>query len=315
MKIVILDKLDFPEEAVARLRLLGDVEIHQDYPSADQVADRLASANIAIVGWSTIRREALQKSPLLNCVALALTGYEVIDLEAARENEVTVCNVPGYSRQSVAEYAFALALALARHIREADAEVRQGNALSPPVSLLGHELYTKTLGILGLGNIGSWMARIGLGFGMKVIAHSRTRKNMPSVEDVSLVELVRRSDILMVAVDTQSATANILSAEHLANMKKEALLVNITSNQVLDEDALASLLGSGRLAGAAFDDVSHSGHDDDSSGRLNPLLALPNVLLSPQAGWYTGEAEQRLYSMVVDNVENFANGRPTNVLT
>jgi glycerate dehydrogenase len=180
--------------------------------------------------------------------------------------------------------------------------------------MLGNELCGKTLGVIGLGSIGSWMARIGAGFGMRVIGCSRTKKNLDGVIDAELVEVLAESDIVMIAVEINDSTKNLLDRARLCLMKRGAALVNITSNQVLDENAVAEMLQNGHLACAAFDDISHSGYDDGIAAGASPLLAAPNVVLSPQAGWYTLEAQQRLLEMVVENVEAFAAGRPRNVL-
>lgn len=314
MNIVILDKLAFTGEQVARLEKIGNVVSHDDFPNKDVAIERLKDADIVINGWTTLTAGMLEQASRLKYLALAQTGYEYVDLQAAKAQNVSVSNVPGYSRQSVAEYAFALLLAAVRHIPEADRQVRSGNVLSPTDDMLGYELYGKTLGILGLGSIGSWVGKIGIGFGMQIIGHSRAVKNIEGIEDVSLDDLLGRCDILIVTIDTNSSTTNLLSAEKLQTMKAGSILINITSNQVLDEDSLAELLKSGHVRCAAFDDLSHSGFDDDRGGQQSPLVELNNVVLSPQAGWYTEEAESRLLELTIQNVENYVKGEPTNLI-
>lgn len=315
MNIVILDKLAFTHKQIAALEKFGDVTSHDDFPDEQTAIERLKDADVAIVGWTTLTAKVFDQTASLRYLALAQTGYEYVDREAANAHGILVSNVPEYSRQSVAEYAFALALAAMRHVPEADRQARTGDVLSPTQQLLGNELYQKTLGILGLGSIGSWVGKIGQGFGMRVIGHSRTPKNLDGIQDVSIEKLLGQSDILVVAVDTNPSTANLLSAERLQNMKRDATLVNVTSNQVLDEYALAELLKSGRLRSAAFDDLSHSGYDDVVHGDKSPLLDLENVVLSPQAGWYTIEAQHRLLDLTVQNVENFMQGTPKNIVS
>lgn len=313
MNIVILDKLDFPELYLERLRHLGNVTVYDDYPDEKTTLNRLADAEIAILGWTPLKSAILNQLPKLKCIALALTGYDIIDVEAAHNRNIVVCNVPGYSRQSVAEYAFALALAAIRHIQEADSEARGGNVTSPTESMLGHELYSKTLGVLGLGSIGTWMATIGKGFGMQVIGSSRSAKNLPDIRDVPLNELLRESDILMIAVDINPSTVDLLTGERLQNMKHGAVLINITSNRVLDEKAVVRMLQNGHLLAAGFDNLSDSAREGSTSVTA-VLSSLPNVISSPQAGWYTEEAQQRLLRIAVDNVENFISGALSNTV-
>ena len=312
MHILILDKLAFTPDQLARLQKRGEITQYDDFPDEQTAAERLKDADIAIVGWTTLPKAAIESAKILKYLALAQTGYEFVDHAAAKAQGVVVSNAPGYSRQSVAEYAFALMLAAMRHIPEADRLARTSNV--PTESLLGNELCGKTLGILGLGSIGSYIGKIAQGFDMRVIGHSRSPKNLPNIKDVSLEELLTQSDILVIAVDINETTTRLLSKEKLQHMKQGATLVSVVGNQVLDEYAVADLLQTGHLKCAAFDDLSHSGHNDEQRDAKSPLLGLDNVLLSPQAGWYTVEAEHRLLDLVVENVEAFLAGKPINVV-
>lgn len=248
----------------------------------------------------------------LKYISLAQTGYEIVDIAAAKEQNIKVSNAPNYSRQSVAEYAFALALAALRHIPEADQQARHSNV--PAESLLGNELFGKTLGVLGLGSIGGWVGRIGQGFGMNVIGHSRTAKNLPGITDVPLDELLTKSDVLMVTIEINPSTIGLLSAKRLGQMKTGSTLVSVVSNQVIDEQAAANLLEQGHLKSASFDELSYSSNNVQRHRPDNPLLKLDNVILSPQAGWYTVEAQQRLLELAVENVEQFINGTPKHLI-
>jgi lactate dehydrogenase-like 2-hydroxyacid dehydrogenase len=314
MNIVVLDKLHFSKDNLERLRRIGNLAVYDDHPDGKTAITRLADADIAIVGWTTLRRSDLDRLPRLKYISLALTGFDIIDVEAARERDVVVTNVPEYSRQSVAEYTFALALCAIRHIREADAQVRAGNARSPAEAMLGHELYRKTLGVLGLGSIGSWVARIGQGFGMQVLGHSRTPKDVAGVENVSLDDILRRSDLLVLTLSVNSSSTGLLNRERLSLIKRGASLINIASNQLLDEQAVAEMLESGHLGAAAFEDITHSGFDEGGVEGESPLLNAKNVVLSPQAGWYTVEAHDRLLDLTVENVEQYVAGTPRNVV-
>jgi phosphoglycerate dehydrogenase-like enzyme len=306
MNIVILDKLAFTADQLARLEKYGQVTQYDDFPDEQTATERLNDANIAIVGWTTLPASALNAAQNLKYIALAQTGYEFIDHVAAKAKGILVSNAPGYSRESVAEYAFALALAAMRHIPEADRVARRSPV--PTEALLGNELYGKTLGILGLGSIGSRIAEIGKAFGMRVIGHSRTPKHLPGVADVSLDQLLAQSDVLTIAVDINPSSTGLLSAERLRQTKKGVALVSVVGNHVLDEQAVADLLRSGHIRCAAFEELSHGSYDEHGA-KANPLFDAPNVVLSPQAGWYTVEAEQRLLDLVVENVEHFVDGK------
>lgn len=310
MDIVILDKLAFSSDQLARLGQHGEITQYDDFPDEQTATERLKDADIVIVGWTTLPGATISAAKNLKYIALAQTGYEFIDHDAAKAKGVLVSNAPGYSRESVAEYAFALMLAAMRHIPEADRVARRSPV--PTEELLGNELQGKTLGILGLGNIGSRIGKIGQGFGMQVVGHSRTPKHLASVEDVTLGELLARSDVLVVAVDVNPSTTGLLSAERLKQMKQGATLVSVVGNQVLDEQAVAELLHSGHIRCAAFEELSHGTYEKEGVG--NPLLDVPNVVLSPQAGWYTVEAEHRLLDLVVDNVEGFIAGKPQHLI-
>jgi glycerate dehydrogenase len=310
MNIVILDKLAFDDTQLARLRELGSVTQYNDFPDEQAAVERLRNANAAIVGWTSLSNSVIESAKNLKYIALAQTGYEFIDHTAAQARGIVISNAPGYSRESVAEYAFALVLAAMRHIPEADRIARYSPV--PTKALLGNELHGKTLGILGLGSIGSRIGEIGQGFNMQVIGHGRTPKNLPNVKDVSLDELLTKSDVLIVAVDINPSTTGILSAERLKQTKEGVTLVSVVGNHVLDEQAVADLLQSGHIRCAAFEELSHRTYDGQAP--KNPLLDAPNVVLSPQSGWYTVEAEHRLLDLVVSNVESFVAGNPQHLI-
>jgi glycerate dehydrogenase len=314
VKIVVVDNVGFPQDLISRLESTGnELVIWDDVPETGTAIQRLQGAEVAVMGWTTLPRSALEQLNL-RYISLALTGTEIVDLEACRDLGIVVSNVPKYSTQSVAEYAFALLLCAIRHIREADAQVRLGNSVSPNEELRGFELCGKTLGILGLGSIGQWIAGIAAGFGMRMIASSRTPKNLDAIEDVDIDVLLRQSDVLMVAIETNSETAGMLDRRRIQMLKRGSVLINVTSNQVLDEEALYERLACREIRAAAFDDVSHSGHDEQTAADSR-LLELPNVVLSPQAGWYTVEAERRLLEIACDNIFGYLEGAPTNVVS
>lgn len=303
MKITYLDEPTYlPEYAIDRLKKLGEFVAYHDRPSKEEAVRRLSDTDIAIVEWTAIDRAMFEQIHDLRYIVVALTGYSFIDVVAAKEHGVLVSNIPTYSRRSVAEQAFALLLAVNRKLLLTDREARIGKRdyFQP---FLGTELYGKTLGILGLGNIGSWIAQIGLGFGMSVIGTSRNPKKIPNVEDVSLEELLSRSDALVVCVDRNNSTVGMLSRQRLSSMRKTAFLVSIVSG-VCDEEALADMLRQGKLAGVGLDIPSKN----------TPLTQLDNAVLTTGTGWYTQDSLDRLMSIVIANIERYIQGNPQNVV-
>jgi phosphoglycerate dehydrogenase-like enzyme len=194
-------------------------------------------------------------------------------------------------------------LALARKIEDADKEGKSGKRdyFDPFLSI---ELFEKTLGIIGIGNIGSWMAKIGQGFGMNVIGHSRSPKNLPGVKDVSLEDLLKSSDVFMVAVDANESTEKLLNKSNLCLMKKTSYLINISPTGIVDEEELAGMLSKGKLAGVGFD-IAEEG---------SPLEKSNKAIITPGCAWYTQDALDRLARIMVDNVEKFIQGSPENVV-
>ncbi len=303
MKITYLDEPTYlPDYAIERFREMGEFVAYNDRPSPEEAISRLNDTDIAIVEWTAINDEMFSQIQRLKYLVVALTGYSFIDVNAAKHQGIKVSNIPSYSRQSVAEHAFALLQATNRKLILADQEARKGkrNYFAP---FLTSELYGKTLGILGLGSIGSWVAQIGHGFGMQVIGTSRTRKNILNVRDVSLDELLKNSDYLMVCVDRNELTKGLLSREKLSLMKKTAFLVSVVSG-IYDEQALADMLAAGSLAGVGIDTL----------GKDSPLIHSENSVFSPHIAWYTQDSLGRLISIMTQNVEQFILGKPQNIV-
>lgn len=303
MKITYLDEPTYlPDYAIERFSEMGEFVAYHDRPSPEEAIRRLNDTDIAILEWTAINDEMFSQLQRLKYIVVALTGYSFVDVNAAKHQGIKVSNIPAYSRQSVAEHAFALLLATNRKLLLADREARKGKRdyFAP---FLSSELYGKTLGILGLGSIGSWVAQIGHGFGMQVIATSRTDKNLPNVRQVGLTELLRNSDCLMVCVDRNESTKGLLSREKLSMMKETAFLVSINSG-ICDEQALADMLAAGSLAGVGIDTL----------GKDSPLIYSENSVFSPHIAWYTQDSLDRLISIMTKNVEQFILGKPQNVV-
>jgi len=303
MNIIYLDRPSYlPHRAVERLRTLGDFTVYDDLPTSEEAVKRLSNADIAIVEWTEITAEMLSNIARLKCIVLVTTGYDFIDVHSARKHEITVSNTPFYSTQSVAEHIFGMYLAMSKRIVAADSLVRAGKHEYTD-HVIGVELNQKNLGIVGLGDIGSWVARIGNGFGMSVAAYTRTPKNLPNVQLLELDHLLASSDFVALCISVNQSTIGLLTESKLRLLKPTAFLANIANNGILDELYLAQMLNEGRLAGAAFDGAKNAA-----------LLSARNTLFSPGTAWYTQASLDRNVDMFVDSVFAFAKGTPQYVV-
>lgn len=299
-RIVYLDEPSYlPKFASDGLKQLGEFEVFSDRPSTEEAASRMKGADSVIVEWTALPAEVFEDPGRLRHVVLVTTGYSKVDLMAARAAGVAVSNTPEYSRQSVAEHAFGLILSAAKRIREADARVRQNPSAKYTDHEVGVQLYGKTLGILGLGSIGTWIAKIGRGFGMEVVAYTRSMVRMPEVEQVSLNDLLALSDVVAVALPNSPDVAGLLSAEKLATMRQGAILVNVSGNGCLDQAAVAQLLSNGHLYGAGLD-----------SSVSEELADAPHLIRTGGTAWYTQSALDRNLEMVVETVRLGLAGSP-----
>lgn len=304
MKITKIDESAyFPESLIEGLQKLGEFIKYDDRPSEEEAIKRLSDTDIAIVEWTEITREMLQKVKRLKYIVVALTGYEFVDVKAANEIGILVSNVPAYSTPSVAEHAFGMLLTLNRNIFEADKAAREGKRdyFEP---FLTTDLYKKTLGIVGLGRIGQWIAKIGLGFGMNVIGASRNPKNIDGIKDVTLDELLSNSDVVMVCVDYNESTTGLLSRDRLQKMKSQSYLVSIAPSGIVDENALAEMITQGKIRGACL----------DIPEKDSPLEKSANTILTPGVAWYTKDTLGRLAQTMYDNVDGFVKGSPINII-
>ncbi|MFF5963992.1 2-hydroxyacid dehydrogenase [Streptomyces collinus] len=299
MKIVYLDEPSYlPEFATTALQELGDFRVYRDRPTAKAIVERLEGVTMAIVEWSHLPREVLAACPSLKHVVLVTTGYSRVDVEAATELGIGVSNTPGYSRQSVAEHVIGLFLVCAKRLVDATAIGRvPGSTYLDHV--VGRELHGATLGVAGVGSIGSWVARLGHGFGMKVLGFNRSPVELEEVEQVPLEELVRRSDFIALCLPDGPQTNGLISAEVVRSLPRGAILVNIAGNGCLDQAAVAEALKTGALGGVGLDELP----DDEA------LRQAPNLVVTPGTAWYTQDALDRNIEMVVETVRSCVAGR------
>jgi glyoxylate reductase len=271
-------------------------------PTAKQLASRTRGAD-GLLCLLTDRIDAalLARCPLLRVVSSVSVGVDHVDLEAATARGIPVGHTPGVLTETTADLAFALLLAAGRRVAEGDRFVRAG-AWTPervwePDMLLGRDVHGATLGLVGLGAIGQAMARRAQGFGMRVLAWSRTRRDVAGVEFTSLDALLAAADFVSVHVALHPETRGLLGVDALARMKPGAVLVNTSRGGIVDEAALADALRSGRLGAAGLDVFAREPLDPAS-----PLLGLPNAVLTPHIGSASEATRTRMVELAVENL-------------
>lgn len=316
MDIVVLDggTTNPGDLSWAPLEALGRVTVYDSTP-ADCVVKRAQDAEALIVNRIVLNRAVLDALPKLRYIGTLATGYNTIDVRAAREKGVTVCNVPLYCVETVAQLTLALLLALCCRVEQLSAVTRSGGwndaveATHTTAPIL--ELSGKTLGILGFGNIGRAVAQLGLALGMRVLVHSRTQRALPAgCTWCGFETLFETADVVSLHCPLTDETRGIVGASVLARMKPTALLINTARGALVDENALADALNSGRLAGAGLDVMAEEPPRAD-----HPLLTAKNCLITPHIAWASREARLRLIDAVAGNLRAFLAGQPVNVVS
>jgi len=312
MKIVIADPIFLTEEYIKRLRALGELEIYDSVPtSQDEFIERIKDAEVLIVGRYGVDAEALSSAPKLKMISLWQTGFDHVDLGAATECGVIVSNVPNYAFDAVAEFVFALSLDLLRRVRLADMNLRKG--IFNWKYYVGNQLMSKTIGVLGTGDIGKRVIQIAHGFNMNVLsvtAHpSHERAQALGVKFVDLDTLLSESDIVTLHVPLTPETEHMINAKELAKMKSTAILINTSRGKVVDEAALLEALRDKKIAGAGLDVFEKEPLPMDS-----PLLKMDNVVLTPHIAFLSEESLDECTYKSIENVEMFIKGKPQNVV-
>jgi glycerate dehydrogenase len=284
--------------------------------TATETGARGAQAQLLLTNKVVLGRTELEAFPELRYIGVLATGTNVVDLEAARERGIVVTNVPGYAAESVVSHVFGLILELSVGVAEhAQATARGDWQRSPDFCFRLRpttELWGKTLGLVGLGNIGRRVAQVASAFGMRVLAaHSHSgQDHAPEGVNVTFCDLARlfaEADVLSLHCPLVPSTRALVNAERLATMKPSAIVINTGRGPLIDELALAQALCDGRIAGAGLDVLSV-----EPPGPDNPLLTAPNCLVTPHMAWATQAARHRLMNTVVDNVAAYLRGTPQN---
>jgi len=316
MNIVVLDghTLNTGDLSWEELQTLAPCDIY-DRTTPAQLQARAKYADILITNKVPLRREQFAGLPKLKYIGVTATGYNVVDVAAARERSIVVTNVPTYGTRSVAQMTFALLLELTQHVGHHSRRVREG-AWTRSVDWCFWErplieLEGMTLGLVGFGRIGRAVAELARAFGMNVQVATRSQlAELPhGVRGVALDELFRTSDVVSLHCPLTPETEKLVNAGRLALMKPTAFLLNTSRGPLIDEVALAEALNGGRLAGAALDVLSV-----EPPPASHPLLAAENCLITPHIAWATRAARARLMQVAVENVRAFLAGRPVNVV-
>lgn len=316
MKIVVLDgyTLNPGDLSWDGLKKLGELVVHERTPP-EKIIERADGAEAVLTNKTRLNREVIRKLHALRYIGVLATGYDVVNTQDAAKRGVIVTNIPNYATASVAQHVFAMILEQTNHASAHAHSVYKGRwERCPDFSYWTHpirELDGLTMGVLGLGRIGSKVARMAQAFGMRVIVHTEDPpKPMPEgMELVSVDEIFKQSDFLSLHCPLTPETEKIVNASRLALMKPTAMLVNTARGGLIDEAALADALARKKIAGALLDVLTHEPPD-----KKNPLLRARNCWITPHQSWASRAARQRLMTIAVDNLRAFVEGHPVNIV-
>lgn len=322
MKIVVLDgyTLNPGDLSWAGLEELGDLTVYDrtvfDRSNDNLIIERIGDAQIVFTNKTPLPREVLSKVPNVKYIGVLATGYNIVDIEAAKELGITVTNIPTYGTDSVAQMVFAHLLEICHHVAAHSDAVKNGEWTNnvdwcfwkyPLIELAG-----KTMGIIGYGRIGQAVGRVAQAFGMKVLANDKyPNKDLESdtLKYVELDELLANSDVISLHCPLFEENKGMINKDSIAKMKDGVIIINTSRGPLVVEEDLAEALNSGKVYAAAVDVVSKEPISAD-----NPLLKAKNIIITPHIAWAPKEARQRLMKIAVDNLKAFLNGKPVNVV-
>lgn len=317
MKIVILDgyTANPGDLSWGSLKEMGEVTVYER-TRREEIAGRAADADIVLTNKVVMDREMMALLPRLKYIGVLATGYNVVDIEAARERDIIVTNVPAYSTESVAQTVFAHLLTVTNRTEHYAQQNRLGRWAENRDFCYWDteltELAGKTMGIVGLGHIGRRVAEIALAFGMQVKAMtSKKAEELPAgIQKAELQSLLASADVVSLHCPLTEGTRHLIHRETLRLMKPSAILINTGRGPLVDDEALAKALNEGRLRAYCADVVTEEPPKAD-----HPLLHAPNAFITPHIAWATVEARKRLLQTAIGNVEAFVNGHPVNVVS
>lgn len=314
MKIAVLNECFLTDTEIKRLKTLGEVTMFSDTDSEEKAIDRLKDIDIAIVDCliAPINKRVLETTKNLKLLVVNSIGYDLVDVETVNKLGIKIANIPLYATDSVAEQAIALMFAVARKIPLMDKMGREDPGEIDPndkenLKYLGVNISGKTLGVIGLGRIGTRIAQLGFGLGMKVIGYNRTPKTIEDVTLVSLEKLLQESDVIVVALALVPEVENIIAEKEFNLMKNTAIFVNIARGKHVDQDALYEALKNNKILGAGIDVLADYSKD-------HPIFTLQNVVFDQKTAFFTKESLNNMGSMVVQDAEAFINKHPINLV-
>ncbi|MDR3221728.1 MAG: D-2-hydroxyacid dehydrogenase [Candidatus Accumulibacter sp.] len=316
MKIVVLDgNTENPGDlSWSGLEAFGEVTVY-DRTTSEQIVSRIGDASVIVTNKTPISRATLDACPGIGFIAVLATGYDVIDIAAAREKGIPVSNVPTYGTAAVGQFAIALLLEIANRVGHHDRAVKEGRWSSNPDFCFWDyplmELAGKTIGIIGFGRIGQTTGRIAKALGMRVIAYDQflSDSGKAIAEYVELDSLLAESDVIALHCNLNSETRNIVRKETIAKMKDGVIIINNSRGPLIEENDLAAALNTGKVYAAGLDVVSS---EPVKTG--NPLLSAKNCIVTPHISWAPIECRQRIMDITVGNLEAFVKGSPLNVV-
>jgi glycerate dehydrogenase len=313
MKITILDghALNPGDLSWDQIAQFGEVRYYDRTESEALTIERIGDSEIILLNKVPISRNVLDHCPNLKLICVLATGYNVVDYKAAAEKGIAVCNVPGYSTDSVAQFTFALLLELCHQVGLHSQSVHSGDWCICPDFCYWKtpqmELAGKTIGIIGYGAIGQAVGKIAKAFGMKVLAHSRTR--YPEHSYVDLDTLLAESDVITLHCPLFPENTGMINRLSIAKMKDGAFLLNTARGGLVDEAAVAAALENGKLGGYAADVAI-----TEPIPAGSPLLGAKNCILTPHMAWAPVEARQRILNITEENIRSFLAGNGQNVI-
>lgn len=316
MKIVIPDSKTITNGDVSFdcFKAFGDVVIYE-LTGTELIGERSRDADVLLCNKTPLNRETLKDAANLKYIGLFATGYNNIDLEYTNSHGITVCNAADYSTYAVVQHTFALILEHYSKVSSYNRFVQDGNWMGAeifsPFVYRMHELFGKTIGIIGYGSIGRAVSKAAAAFGMNVLFYSRSvKKPENNSVQVDLETLAAKSDIVTVHCPLNKASERMFDEKLFSKMKLGALFINTSRGGIVDEIALKNALEGGHLSGAAIDVLTTEPMADDC-----PLLGVKNLIITPHVAWAPTETRQRLITIVYDNLKSYLNGNPRNVIT
>lgn len=314
MKIVILDgyTLNPGDLKWDQLQNFGELAVY-DRTDEEDIAKRCEGAEAVFTNKTRLSSETIKSLSGLKYIGVLATGYDVVDIITAKQHGIVVTNVPDYSSDSVAQTVFAMILAVTNKIKEHSSGIKKWSSSKDfcysDFKLI--ELSGKTLGIVGFGNIGRKVSKIGEAFGMKIIVHTRTKPENTSdrIEVVSFDDLLKKSDFVTLHCPLTEKSENLINSKTIKMMKSNAVLINTARGALIDEDALCRAVSERRIYGAALDVLRVEPPSVD-----NPLLSQDGIYITPHNAWATFESRKRLMERVVGNFDAFLKGKPVNVV-